>query len=937
AFTAAPAGAQSPLWPVLHGPLVFWGTTSQAQPADPGVGRADTVHALWSIRNQATGHALWRGTPGRTDSSDAACLSVQLTFSPASVTANVGDIFSLEVMVEAGSQPLNNVELYIEFDPLVLQVVDRGANPVLAIEPDCSTLSSVLWNEVDNATGHIRYDAGRLSDTPPTGTFRVATIRLQKTSAATSTAVHYVESSEVFYAGASVLGGLGSTMVVAPAPTASPTATETPTQSPMPTQTDTCTPTPTKTSTHTVTPSPLPTATATPTFPAAETTLTLQQGTDGSSGCQDTYIYAYDPDNSDDYWSLPQIKVGDRQRHAALIRFDLSTVPTDATVMDAQLQLFAESRSGGDLPIGAFLLVRTTTIQQATWNQAESGNRWGIPGCNDPALDRRPAPESSFTATGAGRWYSFGLTAAVQDWVAGSLPNNGLLLRSLTSTSTYYFNFVSANGGTVSLRPRLILTYRSDSPPATPAATASPSGTPTDAQTPSPSPTLTQTTTPTESPTASPTATTSWTPTPTPTTLGTGTTLALQQGTDGYSGCQDTYIYAYDPDNSDDYWPLPQIKVGDKQRYAALIRFDLSAIPDNVTVSNAQLHLFAESRAGGEFSIAAFHIIRTTTIQQVTWNEAQSGNRWAIPGCNDSASDRRETPESSLTTAGAGRSYSFDLTSLVQGWLNGLLPNNGILLRSLAPASTSSFNFASANSSTISKRPRLIVTYRPAIPGPTSTPTATEFTDASPTATSAPAATSTATATELASPSPTQTPSPLAAATPTISTAKKTLTLQQGSDGYYGCQDTSIYAYDPDNSDDYWPQAQLKVGYKQRYAALIRFEVSDIPADAAVLTAVLRLRAEGWSGSNLTLDAYAIHRTTTIHQATWNHSQAGNLWVSPGCNHIPDDRAGIPESTVTTNGVHRWYEWDLTSAVQAWVNGSLPNNGILLRGDSPSS
>ena len=61
---------------------------------------------------------------------------------------------------------------------------------------------------------------------------------------------------------------------------------------------------------------------------------------------------------------------------------------------------------------------------------------------------------------GKGQPYSLNLTIVVQDWVNGRLANNGVLLRGASSGSTSLFRFASAERGTVSLRPKLVITYR---------------------------------------------------------------------------------------------------------------------------------------------------------------------------------------------------------------------------------------------------------------------------------------------------------------------------------------------------------------------------------------------------------------------------------------------------------------------------------------------
>ena len=51
-------------------------------------------------------------------------------------------------------------------------------------------------------------------------------------------------------------------------------------------------------------------------------------------------------------------------------------------------------------------------------------------------------------------------------------------------------------------------------------------------------------------------------------------TVTLQYGLNGYSGTEDTYIYQYAADSN--YCPQRPLSIGQKQQYAALLRFDVS-------------------------------------------------------------------------------------------------------------------------------------------------------------------------------------------------------------------------------------------------------------------------------------------------------------------------------------------------------------------------
>jgi len=199
-------------------------------------------------------------------------------------------------------------------------------------------------------------------------------------------------------------------------------------------------------------------------------------------------------------------------------------------------------------------------------------------------------------------------------------------------------------------------------------------------------------------PLARPTATP--TPAPSPTPLP-GTVVRIGES-------EDTYNYRYTPNAN--YWLSSQLKVGYKQLFEALLRFDLSSIPPGATIDEARLELWALGWGAADITIGAYGISGTVTISETTWVDSQSGVPWALPGAGDVVLDRRPDPESVLTTAGILRWYSWDLSALVQQWVSGLFPNNGVLLRQdfYAPFS---FIFASHESPVAELRPRLVIRY----------------------------------------------------------------------------------------------------------------------------------------------------------------------------------------------------------------------------------
>jgi len=199
---------------------------------------------------------------------------VTLSLQPASRTVNIGDIFTFDVRLEAGSVSFDTASLDIRFDPATLVVVDASGNPSSSIQQGNlnSTGSTIVaQNSVDNTAGTIAYTEALLGHSQTGGTFTVATIRFKAKQATPSTPVTFANIGNtasptftgILLAGSTVAfcagSPAGATVIVATPTTVTPTPTATPTRTPSRTPTPTTTPTPTRTPTPSPTiPSALP-------------------------------------------------------------------------------------------------------------------------------------------------------------------------------------------------------------------------------------------------------------------------------------------------------------------------------------------------------------------------------------------------------------------------------------------------------------------------------------------------------------------------------------------------------------------------------------------------------------------------------------------------------------------------------------------------------
>lgn len=144
---------------------------------------------------------------------------------------------------------------------------------------------------------------------------------------------------------------------------------------------------------------------------------------------------------------------------SGLIKFDLSTIPATALILNAKLYLYSTADYGiaaaEDLSI--YRLKRAWVEGQATWNIFSTGNNWqtaGANGANDydnNSLSDIVVP--SFNST----WCCFDLdTDLFQELIDGTMTNNGFKISTLASL---VFIRTSDYLGDPSLRPYLQVSY----------------------------------------------------------------------------------------------------------------------------------------------------------------------------------------------------------------------------------------------------------------------------------------------------------------------------------------------------------------------------------------------------------------------------------------------------------------------------------------------
>lgn len=187
------------------------------------------------------------------------------------------------------------------------------------------------------------------------------------------------------------------------------------------------------------------------------TTLTLQP--DGTAGV-DTSITSGAPTTNNG--TATTLNLGDRNDQVnarrVLIKFDLSTLPSDATITSAVLSLFCITDfSSNARTYRVYRLKRAWVESQATWNIYSTGNNWSTAGgfhvddCEQTDIGSR-----AFSATETlNQFKDFALTPTTK---ADLDLGNGWLIKADTETDDGY-NFDSSDGATAGQRPKLVIEY----------------------------------------------------------------------------------------------------------------------------------------------------------------------------------------------------------------------------------------------------------------------------------------------------------------------------------------------------------------------------------------------------------------------------------------------------------------------------------------------
>ncbi len=436
------------------------------------------------------------------------------------------------------------------------------------------------------------------------------------------------------------------------------------------------------------------------------------------------------------------------------LQFDLPAIPAGAVVSSASLKLYFDKRclsTSGSLCGGVAHQINAHRMT-AAWSTSSTSSQLAF----DPAVI------DSFTlpANPGLQWMSWTITGTLQNWLAGTQPNYGLLLKRNTEP-------LNVNGptpvakryaGEPALRPVLEVTYTANavylyppeilrsngaalrwSPYYSPGGpqftsyevhrSATPGFTPSDS-------TLLATITDV--------AVTSFTDTAARPSVGftykikTGTAVSNERTvtlpSDGTAtmtlqpvaarGVASSLHYYSGYTNCDNAGAEPRIQAGTTATdiYRPVEFFDLRDIPAGAAVSSATLKVWNDTPPSWTPTVEVHRVTRdweegtgvgaaACTANGATWWDTKAGTGWSTLG-----GDFDSTVEASkVKTAGGDPVWdSFTVTSLVQKWVNTDAPNFGVLLKVSNETLTAGHTFSYASddySEAVALRPQLTVSW----------------------------------------------------------------------------------------------------------------------------------------------------------------------------------------------------------------------------------
>jgi len=139
----------------------------------------------------------------------------------------------------------------------------------------------------------------------------------------------------------------------------------------------------------------------------------------------------------------------------SLLQFNVS-IPQDANILEADLAMDLSSARSSSATSVSLYPVTSAWTTAASWNKRDGTNSWTTAGGDYST----PAAWTNGSVGPSTGWYHWYLSSVVQGWVAGSLTNNGVILRADNEATTNQLTFYSSEANQSSTWPVLKVIYQ---------------------------------------------------------------------------------------------------------------------------------------------------------------------------------------------------------------------------------------------------------------------------------------------------------------------------------------------------------------------------------------------------------------------------------------------------------------------------------------------
>jgi hypothetical protein len=189
-------------------------------------------------------------------------------------------------------------------------------------------------------------------------------------------------------------------------------------------------------------------------------TVSFQDGVDGYTGTRDTKLMSQDP--ATNFGSAIRLEIDGRPLRSSLLYWDLASIPPGSIVHSVDVTVNITNASGHVYDF--YESLRPWVESEATWNEYASGQSWETDG-SDGFSDRNSTVLGSISGPKGLATVSLNApgVATVQAWVDDPSSNHGFIILNYISASNG-LDFSSRETVTVSIRPKLTVTYSAGSP-----------------------------------------------------------------------------------------------------------------------------------------------------------------------------------------------------------------------------------------------------------------------------------------------------------------------------------------------------------------------------------------------------------------------------------------------------------------------------------------